>query len=336
MSGSSTRQALPIVLVGGQAVAGIIAAEIQSNSFFAADRFTVRAALSPANAACWAGVPLAVEIRIGLNGQAQSLITGNADSVSIDPIRGEIEIAGRDLASLFVGAQIDESFENQTSGEVATALAGRQGLIPSVTPTQTLIGRYYQNGRTRTALTQHARATTQWDLLCWLAQLENYDVWVSGQTLHFQPVQQSAPAISISPQDCMSLRLHHALDIAAGVTVTVKSWDCVSQSAIVQSATSIGAAGQGMTRTVVRPNLSSNEAQMLAARLAGQMADHERRVDIDMPGDLATLPRMTMALTGTGTDFDGPYMIRSVERRISFQHGFTQAIEAGSMPWTAS
>jgi phage protein D len=296
----------------------------------------VRAALNAAGPEIWSGVPLLTEVQIGLDGQWLSLITGNADTVSIDPIRGEIHTNGRDLAALFVDTQIDESFENQTSSDIATLLANRQGLMAAVTPTQTLTGRYYQSGRTRTALTQHARATTQWDLLCWLAQLEGFDVWMTGRTLNFAPAPPAVPVVTITPQDCTSLRMHHALDIAAGATVVVKSWDAVSQAAVMQSSSTNPGSSLSTTRTVVRPNLSSTDAQLLADQLLSQISGHERSIDIEMPGDLVMFPRMVVQLAGTSTDFDGVYSICSVDRRISFHHGFTQTIEARSVPWTAS
>jgi hypothetical protein len=333
MLGRETRQPLPVVLINGVAASGVTAVEVQANSFLGADRFSVTAALDGSGAAAWSAVPLLTEVQVTMGGASASLVTGNADSVSIDPIRGEVRVAGRDLAALFVAAQIEESFENQTASEIATLLAGRQGLAAAVTPTQDLVGRYYQTGRTRTALTQHARATTQWDLLCWLAQLENYDVWVSGQTLNFQPPAPPVPALTITPGDCVRLHMHHALDIAAGVTVAVKSWDCVAQSAVTQTASS---GSGGVTRTVVRPNLSAGDAQALAAQLVGQISGHERRLDIDMPGDLFMFPRMTIALAGTGTDFDGIYSVCAVERRLSVRHGFVQSVDARSVPWTVS
>jgi len=336
VSGSHSRQPLPAVFLNGTYVEGVIEAEIESSSFFAADRFRIRAALNGAGAAIWSSVPLLTEVQIGLAGQWASLITGNADTVSIDPIRGEVHTNGRDLAAMFVDTQIDESFENQTSSEIATLLASRRGLTAAVTPTQTLVGRYYQSGRTRTALTQHARATTQWDLLCWLAQLEGFDVWVAGQTLNFAPVPDAVPAVTVTPQDCISLRMHHALDIAAGITVVVKSWDAVSQTVVIQSSSSNPTSSLSTTRTVVRPNLSSSDAQSLANQLLGQMSGHERSIAIEMPGDAVMFPRMAMQLAGTNTDFDGVYSICAVDRRISFQHGFTQTVEARSMPWTAS
>ncbi len=335
MAPSAARQPVPVVLINGQVVGGILEAGVESSAFFSADRFSVRAALSAAGAAIWSAVPLLVEIRISVDGTVASLITGNADSVTIDPLRGEVRVAGRDFASLFVGAQLDQSFENQTSSEIATLLAQRQGLDATVDPTDGPIGRYYQTGRTRTALTQHARVTTEWDLLCWLAQIESYDVWVAGQTLYFQQPVQGSVALILRPGDCMSMKLHHALDIASGVNVTVRSWDSVSQQAVVQQA-STGDSVAGLSRTIVRPNLSADDAQSLAAQIAGQISGHERRIVCDMPGDLTTMPRTTLSLGGTGTDFDGIYSICAVDRHIAFSRGFVQTIEARSLPWTAS
>jgi hypothetical protein len=130
--------------------------------------------------------------------------------------------------------------------------------------------------------------------------------------------------------------MHHALDIAAGATVVVKSWDAVSQAAVMQSSSTNPGSSLSTTRTVVRPNLSSTDAQLLADQLLSQISGHERSIDIEMPGDLVMFPRMVVQLAGTNTDFDGVYSICSVDRRISFHHGFTQTIEARSVPWTAS
>ncbi len=335
MAVSNARQALPLVLADGAAVAGVFEIEVQSNSFLSADRFSVRAALAAAGAGQWSDPSQLVEIRASVDGEWASLITGTVDAVSMDPIRGELLLSGRDLTSRFVAAQVEESFENQTSSDIAILLAERRGFSAAVAPTDTLIGRYYQTSRTRTALPQHARATTEWDLLCWIAQLEGYDLWVSGQTLNFQPMDQTTPSLVISPGDCISLNMHHALDIASGVTVTVKSWDSLTQTAVRQMASSAANDSSSVTRTIIRPNLSVDEAQMLADRLVGQISAHERTVFIELPGDIVTAPRMIMSLAATGTDFDGLYVICAVERRLSFAQGFTQSIEARSLPWTA-
>jgi hypothetical protein len=43
-----------------------------------------------------------------------------------------------------------------------------------------------------------------------------------------------------------------------------------------------------------------------------------------------------MTLADTGTDFDGDYVVSSIDRRLSMTGGFTQSIEARSPYWTIS
>jgi hypothetical protein len=80
--------------------------------------------------------------------------------------------------------------------------------------------------------------------------------------------------------------------------------------------------------------MTSDAAQGLANRIVALMAQQGRVIIIEMPGDLTTTPRDSLAIADTGTDFDGLYMITSVERRMSFEHGFSQTIEARIPPWT--
>ena len=87
---------------------------------------------------------------------------------------------------------------------------------------------------------------------------------------------------------------------------------------------------------VVRPNLSADAAKATADRLLVEIAQQEKQVIIEMPGDTVTQPRDVLALAGTGTDFDGTWVITSVDRRITFERGFTQVIEARIPAWTAS
>ena len=336
LSVSSSRQPLPFVKANAADMAGIKEVRVCSTSYLATDRFSLCAALTGAGYSEWSASPLVVEIGISLDGERISLITGNADIVSVDPLSGEVRLSGRDFAADFISSQIEESFENQTSSEIALTLAQKHGLEPHVTTTQTPVGRYYQNSRTRVALTQHARATTEWDLICWLAQLEGFEVWVKGSDFFFQPLDRLTPSLVLGPQDCMSMALHHSLDIAAGVAFTVKSWDVTNQAAVTQTVSSGPRSSGQMNRTVVRPNLSNSEAQRLALQLFNQTTAHERRVEMEMPGEFLAQPRSTLLLQDTKTDFDGFYAISSVERRLSFKHGFTQTIEAKSFPWIPS
>ena len=321
------------VFANGVSVPGVLDIEIIDNNHLAANRFRLRVSLKASGYEIWAGDEVTIEIRVGLNGAWSSLIYGEVDQLDIDVGRGEVHIDGRDLTSRFIEARSQESFENQTASQIAAALATRRGLAPSITPTTSIVGRDFQNGTSRTTMSQHARATTEWDVLIGLADGEGFDVWVEGQTLFFSPPDQSASNLTLAPSDCLSVHLQRLLTLSGGIAVTVRSWDCRGQRAVEQMATSGPSARRAYS--IMRPNLSDGSAQMQAQQLMRQMAQHERGVCIEMPGDLTTRPRDLLTLVGTGTDFDGVWAITGVERRLSFNHGFTQVLEARIPAWTA-
>ena len=323
------------VLVNGAVIPGVIDVEVASNNHLAADRYRVRASLTATGYATWTGDTLDVEIQVGVAGAWSSLIYGEADRLEFDVGRGEVHVDGRDLTSRFIAARTQDSFENRTASDIASLLAGRHGLTPVVTPTTAIVGRDYQNDYSRVTLDQHARATTEWDLLIRLAEGEGFDVWVDGQMLYFAPPDQAASGLLLTPNDCLSMRLERLMTLSGGLEVSVKSWDSRGQTAVVQTASSLSGLGEPRSYVVVRPNLSADAAQMVAQRLLTQMSQHERGVLIDMPGDLTTQPRDILTLAGTDTDFDGIWTISGVERRVSFDGGFVQTLEARLPAWTA-
>lgn len=325
------------VVLNGASVPGIIDAEIFACSHFAQGRFRVRAALSATGAAFWSAADQQVSIAFSLDGGGAVGMTGQVDRIEIDPIRGEVLADGRDLSARLLTARTQETFENRTASEIATDLAGRHGLTASVTATTQRVGRDFQNGYARTTLDQYSRATTEWDLLTRLAEAEGFDVWVDDTTLHFESVVDSGDPYVIAPTDCIGMRLESTLGLQNGLKVVVKSWDCRGQAVVTQSSMAqSGGDTAGARYVIVRPNLVAEAAQSLADRVLDQMSRHVRTVHLDMPGELTLQPRMTLSLTDTETDFDGPYVVASVERRLSYRHGFTQTIEARTPSWTGS
>ena len=332
---SSARSPQILVLVNGSTLPGIIDVELASNNHLAADRFSITASLAATGYDVWTNDVLEFDIRVAVAGSWSSLAYGQADQIEVDLGRGEVRVDGRDLTSRFIEARLQQSFENQTASDIASMLAERRGLQAVVTPTTAIIGRNYDNSRSRLSLDQHARSTTEWDLLVHLAEGEGFEVWVDGLSLYFAPPDQSAAVLALTPQDCLSIRLQRFATLSGGLAVSVRSWDCRGQISVEQTASSTTETDTPRTYVVLRPNLSADAAQAAAQRLLTQMAQNERSVVIDMPGDVSTRPRDVLALTNTGTDFDGTWLITSVERRLSFQHGFTQAIEARMPSWTA-
>ncbi len=111
----------------------------------------------------------------------------------IDVLNRTVEIDGRDLTARLLDARTQETFSNQTASEIAETLAARHGLTADVTATTTLAGRYYATEHDRITLGQFSRATTEWDLLTFLAAREGFEAYVAGQTLTFAPARRRRP-----------------------------------------------------------------------------------------------------------------------------------------------
>ena len=336
MTGSDCRLPGISVFANGVSVTNVLTIEVQSDSFLGADRFRLYVMFSSADYyTIWNSSSIEVIVSVGLNDCWQELIRGQVDRVEVDVGAGLIHVDGRDLTARLIDSRTQETFENQTSSEIAELLASRRGLTPNVLPTTTMVGRDYGGDHSRVTLDQYSSMTTEWDLLTKLASVEGYDVWIDGETLNFQPPLNSPNPVVVRPSDCQSLRLDRALALSAGLSVTVKSWDCRANAAVSQVA-SIGDSNSTQNYIFIKPNLTTFEAIDLAQRVLVQIAQNEKVVTLEWPGEMVVKPRQTLALTESNTDFDGLYLITRVERRLSFQHGFTETIQARTPPWTIS
>ena len=319
------------VLLNGASLIGAISADVSSNSHYAADRFHVQIALEAGASSLWTQPDMLVEVRMGLDGSWSSLVTGAVDRLEIDPVRGLVDVEGRDLTAGLIEARTQETFANRTSSEIAMLLAQRHGLSANVSATSTPVGRYYQSEHDRITLDQFSRATTQWDLLVFLAQHEGFDVWVSSTTLNFQPQASAGTNVAVlTPRDCIDLRLQRSLTLARDIQVVVKSWNTRQQAAFTQTARSPGQGGGSKAQqyVYVRPNLTPQDALQLAQRILGDLTRHERVVVATVPGDVTLTPRSLLQLAGTQTDFDQMYFVAEIERRLSVDRGFVQTIRA--------
>ncbi len=331
------------LLINGQTVAGVSQAEVITNNYYAADCFHVALALgadATYTSPFWASATgVLVDLQLSLDGAGfVSLIEGAVDGVAIDPITGTVHLDGRDLTSLLIEARTQETFSNHTSSEIATLLAQRHNLQPAVTPTTTPVGRYYQGEHDRITLDQFSHATTEWDLLVFLARQEGFDVFVQGTALHFQPpTLETVPPVLLHPDVLIALQLHRSLTLARDIEVTVKSWNSHQKSAFTQTARAASLPTTGVRGRLpsppqryvyVRPNLTPNQALQFAQRRLAELTLHERVIDLQMPGELSLTPRSTLLLTGTGTDFDQAYAIDVIERGFRWNDGFTQRIRA--------
>jgi len=331
------------LLANGQPLAGAYEAEVISNNYYSADRFSGVVALGPdawADAPFWSSeIDILIDVQLSLDGGASftSLLQGLVDTVSIDPVEGVVRISGRDFTAALVEARTQEAFSNRTSSEIATVLAQRHGLVPCVVATSTPVGRFYQSDHETLTLDRFSRATTEWGLLVYLARQESYDIFITGKSLCFQPTAQ-APAVGqvLRPTDMIELKLERALTLARDIQVTVRSWNSLKQMAFTEclrstiTGSSNGSTDRPSEYVVVRPNLTPDKALAIAQQQLSELSRHERVIEFSMPGELTLTPRSVIQLDGTGTDFDQAYYIDSIERVFRPQKGFLQHIRASN------
>jgi len=338
------------MVANGELVLGAVGAEVISNNYYAADRFSASLALGidiSMGAEFWSNeTDISLDIQFSLDGGASftSMVQGTVDCVTIDLIGGLVHLTGRDLTAPLIEARTQETFANHTASEIATLLASRHGLSASVMATTTPVGRYYQSEHDAVTLDQFTKTTTEWDLLVFLASHEGYDVFVQGQTLYFQPTAQlDDVTLTLSPADVMELRLERSLVLAQDIEVVVKSWNSRQNSALVQNIrrssqdSTTAPPGQVQSYIYVKPNLTADAAVQFATQKLAQLTRHERVVEIRLPGELQLTPRDVIALEGTGTDFDQSYYVDAIERRLTYEGGMTEFIRAqGTSPRTNS
>jgi len=334
MAPSEPRRPQVTLVLNGAVSCPVESASIICDSHLGADRFHATFPLTGSAAIIQSGLPAEVDIQATLGAEWTSLISGQVDCISIDPIHKSVRVEGRDFTSRLLNSQTQDTFENRTSSQIVNAIAARNGMTASAAATSTLVGRYFGNGRTRLALYQHARATSDWDILVWLAQIEGFDIWVDHLTLNFQPKAQPVQAITIDPSNCVAFSMRRRLDIAAGISVQVNSWNCQMQQSVVQTATSPMSTSPGVALQVVRPNLSSQDASTMAQRLMAEMAAHEYEIGYTMAADLTTLPRARIQVINGIPGFGGLYEICEVEREFNSSRGLLQHVRAKS--WISS
>jgi hypothetical protein len=310
--------------IAGVPVPGAVSLELESVGYFAADRFRIGMALGAApftTAGYFSTLGVqTVTVEVAPSGLGYALLlTGQIDNIRIDYLRNLATLSGRDLSARLIDSESAETFVNHTSSQIAAILAARHGLNANVTPTSTPVGQYYEIDHARSGLGLNSRATTDWNLLTELALIENFDLSVTGMTLNFGP-----PVAAM--QSFWTVQNFTALGLDVAVTLpkaaTVKSWN--SRQKVVVSET----VGRGGTTTVIRPNLTTAQAQMVAQNHLKSLDRHGMILIGVMPGDVTTEPGTTFVLSGTNSAFDTTYSVSAVTRVLSPKEGFFQTVHA--------
>lgn len=344
MSDATTPRA--VFAINGTPCSTLTALELETCLYRRAGSFRATLAYAPDDtgiaAALNAEAGAAVSVAVATDAATfVTLFRGVLDLVAFDVHAGLLELEGRDDAARLIDLPIATPYTNQTASEIASALAEQVGLASSIVPTGNFSGQFYQIDHARSALQSFARFGTAWELLCGLADQENYDVWVANGTLYFVPagsVTGQAIALDVAALrngaagalDLTRLRLERRPAYANGVGVTVRSWNSRQKTAITQTASATSA--DSATIVFVMPNETDQTALARATALAHDINRHGAAIAADMAGELTVAPRDIVTLTNTaGGTWDGPYMVDLVTRRIDACRGFEQSFIARRM-----
>jgi phage protein D len=343
------------------AIKGWTAFEVDNNNFASADTFSITFAASklpPDRDLKWltSQTEIYVEIFAGIpddptNWVAQeltSLIYGQVDTLEYDPVSATVHVSGRDLTRVFIDAKTTEKWQNKTSSQIAQILAQRHGMTANVKATKTLAGKFYEIDHDKMTA-----ARTEWDLLCELARHEQFNVWVDGKTLNFQPKADPSTVtpfrVKWAPPDAETgysvsnvegLRLERALTVSKGIVVVVRSWNDAAQqvftstfpptkkTTVTPGGSQIGSGSQTYYYSV--PNLTQEKVLQFAQAKYAQIIQHEMKCEFTIPaqGNDALTVSSLIALSGTGTAFDQTYYPDSLRRALDFENGYTLHVSA--------
>lgn len=334
--------------------------EVTTTTFYMADTFRITLPLASQPALFsmnyWASTPqFMINIYIGFppfgnlysTADLQLFFVGIADDLELDPLAQTITFTGRDLTSLFIDTKTTQKFSNLTASTIATNFAMQHGLTPQVTATVGPVGVFYQDANV--TLTKQL---TQWDLLTFLAQQQNFVVFVQQNTLVFEPRPTTSPTpyviplvmgtlINPSPQfRGMELGLFRSMTLAQDVQVKVKvpyssrtgqAFSAYAKTTHRQRTNLPGVPSPGINvqkYSFIIPGLTPQQAQAQANALLSDISIHEIRLTAFMPGDNFLLKDSLIQFKGTNSAFDQLYYAESVVRRITIDEGYTMEISA--------
>jgi phage protein D len=265
-------------------------------------------------------------------GNYATIFSGECDNVSIQWGPRTVKISARDKTQRLLDMKTNEKWQNKTAPDIITDLAGRAGLGVQISADTQKAGLEFKTDRNRIS-----DLDSGWNVVVRLARQMGAVAFVKGDTLFVQPVDENLggnyPIFYQRPTPAMyaagnfiTLSTTRDLNLSKKVKVNHKSWRHEKGDKVESEWESDGGGSGELNFRLRNPNLQKDQLDKISEAALKEITSHERKLDVDIPGDLSVDPRMQVTLSGTGTGFDQGYLISDVTHSFSQHEGFRTKI----------
>lgn len=232
-----------------------------------------------------------------------------------------ITLSGRNMVGEMIDTKIVDKYPNLTSSAIAYNIAKNHKLTPVITNTTTLAGTYYNQNSTMMSNTD---TTSEWDLLLFLAQQENFIVRVKGKKLLFGPYsvvteyETASPLVYTWGYDIEKLEIERSPHGAKDIVVKVISFDKNNKNRIIETAKSGSQSNrEKYTETYTIPGLTRDQAQKKAISIYTQLSRSQLIGQITCAGNVEMSIDRQIELHGVGSKLSQKYFLNKVTHKFT-------------------
>jgi phage protein D len=243
-------------------------------------------------------------------------------------------LTGRNQVGQLIDEKINDKLPNQTASSIATQFAVEHGLTPVVTPTTTLAGVYYNQN----SAVMGTNDTSEWDLLLFLAQQENFICRVKGSSLYFGPYSVVTGYADQTPipytwgYDIETLEIERSPHCAKDIVVNVYTYARGSKTMVKETAKSttqfaqkiFGQTGirQQYVENYTIPGLTRDQAQKQAQAIATQLSSTQLIGNMTGAGNTELAIDRQIQINGVGKALSIAYYLTKVTHSMDMNGGY--------------
>lgn len=267
----------------------------------------------------------------------EAVFIGVVDKVMVDIGDDSVSITGRDLTAIFQESYTHAQFRNTTTVGALKELLAEYDIKAVIKGEGSPLGSVYSNERIDFE-NLPSNGYNNWDLITKFARYDGYKAFFKGETFYYVPYEDMDEVIRFTLFDNIDdLKMERNFSIASSRTsveiASTRLKEKDSTLAKIGPGSGSGTKGDRVEYRFVLPNLSQEEAGLIAESAALALAQMEKLITIESTGAKQQNVQNGLILEGTGLDFDEPvYRIIHVNWTMGKQVGWQAEITAISLP----